>query len=145
MTKSLSPARICLLLAGAALLSTAAPSFAQSDPDEMVVTGRYGTMPDNVQSLSQTVSYADLDLSTVGGRAEFRHRLRLTARYLCEKLGESDTGSGVAPACRDAAVSDAMKRAGTLEAHVAPRGTTWVAGPAWTPPYPGEWVSRYPD
>lgn len=145
MTKNIPLTRFAWLLAGAALLGIASPSLAQDD-EEMVVTGRYGgTAPDSVKSLSQTVSYADLDLSTAGGRAEFRHRLRLTARFLCNKLGENDTSSSVAPSCRDAAVSDAMKRAGTLEAHFAPRGTTWVAGPAWSAPYPAAWVSEYPD
>ncbi len=145
MTKHFSPSRIAMLVAGAALIGSAVPAIAQSD-EEMVVTGRYGSVPDSAKSLSQTVSYADLDLSTAGGRAEFRHRLRLTARYLCGKLGENETGSaGVGPSCRDAAVQDAMSRAGTLEAHAAPRGTTWVASSAWAAPYPGEWVSRYPD
>jgi len=144
MTKLLSPTRIGLMAAGAALLAGAVPSFAQSD-EELVVTGRYGRAADNVQSLSQTVSYADLDLSTTAGRAEFRHRLRLTARYLCDKLGENDSSTGVVPSCRDAAMQDAMQRAGTLEAHFAPRGTTWVAGPAWSAPYPAAWVSQYPD
>ncbi len=110
------------------------------------MTGRYGgTVSEKVNSLSQTVSYRDLDLSTVGGRAEFRHRIRLTARFLCNKLGENDSSSGVVPSCRDAAMKDAMSRAGTLEAHVAPRGTTWVAGPSWTAPYPSTWISQYPD
>ena len=144
MKKLISPAKLGALIVGAALMATSAPALAQAD-EEMVVTGRYGKMPDSVTSLSQTVSYADLDLSTVAGRAEFRHRLRLTARFLCEKLGEENTSSSVVPSCRDAAVSDALSRAGTLEAHAAPRGTTWVAGPSWTAPYPTEWVSRYPD
>jgi len=140
---TMSPKKIGMLIAGAAIMAASAPAFAQTE-EELVVTGRYSKVPADVQSLSQTVSYADLDLSTVGGRAEFRHRLRLTARYLCEKLGESDTSS-VGPSCRQAAVDDAVRRAGTLEAHAAPRGTTWVAGPRWSAPYPGEWVSRYPD
>ena len=145
MKKLFSPARTGWLIASAAFLATAAPALAQAD-EEVVVTGRYGRVPDSVTSLSQRVSYADLDLSTAGGRAEFRHRLRLTARFLCEKLGESDTSSTtVVPSCRQAAVDDAMRRAGTLEANAAPRGTTWVAGPRWAPPYPSEWVSRYPD
>jgi UrcA family protein len=145
MTKYFSPKRAAVLIASAALIGMAAPAIAQSD-EEMVVTGRWhGTAPDSVQSLSQTVSYADLDLSTAGGRAEFRHRLRLTSRYLCGKLGESDSSDGVVPSCRDAAYSDAMQRAGTLEAHFAPRGTTWVSGPHWTAPYPEAWVSQYPD
>jgi UrcA family protein len=119
------------------------PAFAQS-PEEIIVTGRYRKVPDNVQSLSQSVSYADLDLSTSAGKQELRHRLSLTARYLCQKLGESDTATPPVPSCRDAAVKDAMDRVGTLEAHLAPRGTAWVAGPAWQAPYPPDWSSRYP-
>jgi UrcA family protein len=141
MKKLLFPA----LIAGAAFVGFASPSIAQSD-EELVVTGRYGgALPESVKSLSQTISYADLDLSSTAGRAEFRHRIRLTARYLCGKLGENDTATGVGPSCRDAATQDAVKRAGTLEAHFAPRGTTWVAASAWSPPYPTTWTSQYPD
>jgi UrcA family protein len=144
MKKILTPTRVALAIAGAALIGVASPGLAQDE--ELVVTGRYGgTVPESVRSLSQTVSYRDLDLSTAGGRAEFRHRIRLTARFLCNKLGESDTATSVVPSCRDAATRDALNRAGTLEAHFAPRGTTWVAGPAWTPPYPATWTSQYPD
>ena len=106
--------------------------------------GRYGRVPDRVQSLSQTVSYADLDLSIPADRAEFRHRLNLTARYLCDKLGESDTSSSVVPTCRDAAVQDAMSRVGTVEEHFAPRGTTWTRRSRWNAPYPPDWNTRYP-
>ncbi|MBO9380552.1 UrcA family protein [Sphingomonas histidinilytica] len=143
MTRSISTTSLAAI-AGALLLGAATPAFAQ-DGEELVVTGRYGKVPDSVQSLSQTVSYADLDLSTKGGRAEFRHRLKLTARYLCEKLGESSTSTPIAPSCQDAAVSDALKRAGTIEESFAPRGTAWVAAPRWHAPYPDDWYSRYPD
>ena len=132
------------LLAGAGLGSLATSAMAQSSVDELTVTGRYGRGPDSMQTLSQVVSYADLDLSTAAGRREFRSRLSLTARYLCEKLGEASTGDGVAPSCRQAAVKDAMDRAGTLEASFAPRGTTWTSGPAWKTPYPSDWASKYP-
>lgn len=135
--------RLGLAVAGAALFAASAPGFAQ-DSEEIIVSGRYGTLPDSVQSASQSVGYADLDLSTVGGRNELKRRLNLTARYLCEKLGETDTSSSVAPSCRDAAVKDAMARVGTIEAHVAPRGSAWVAPPAWQAPYPADWVERYP-
>ena len=131
-------------LAGAATLGGVRLSAAQTTVEELTVTGRYGRAPESVQSLSQVVSYADLDLSTDAGRRELRHRISLTARYLCDKLGESSTGDALAPSCRDAAVKDASDRAGTLEAHFAPRGTTWVAPPAWTPPYPADWVTLYP-
>ena len=108
------------------------------------MTGRYGRVPDSVQSLSQAVSYADLDLSTKAGRDALHHRVALTARYLCDKMGESSTASPIAPSCRDAAVKDAMGRVGTIEEGFAPRGTTWVAGTRWQAPYPADWTQRYP-
>jgi UrcA family protein len=137
-------ARVGCLMAGMAFLATAMPAFAQSD-EEIIVTGRYGRVPADATSLSQHVSYADLDLSTAAGRDILRHRLKLTARYLCDKLGESDTSSAVTPTCRDAAVADAMSRVGTIEAHFAPRGSAWVPGTAWAAPYPQEWYTAYPD
>ena len=124
-------------------LLMASSSMAQP-PEEIIVTGRYGRVPENVQSLSHPVSYADLDISTKAGKDELRRRLSLTARFLCDKLGESDSGSPVVPSCRDAAVKDAMARAGTIEEGFAPRGTTWVAGSRWQPPYPADWTTRYP-
>lgn len=132
-----------VLFATGLLFATAMPAIAQP-PEEITVTGRYGRVPDSVQSLSQPVSYADLDLSTKAGKDELRHRVALTARYLCEKMGETDSGSGVLPSCRDAAVRDAMQRVGTVEEGFAPRGTTWVAGTRWQPPYPADWSQRYP-
>jgi UrcA family protein len=136
------------ILASLALAATAAafPSVAsaQDAPEDIVVTGSYGRVPDSVRSLSQAVSYADLDLSTRSGRDEMRHRVSLTARFLCDKLGESATGDALAPSCRQAATNDAMKRLGTVEASFAPRGTTWVHPPAWAAPYPADWYTRYP-
>jgi len=129
----------CALL----LASTALPAFAQTN-EEIIVTGRYGTAPDSVQSLSQNVSYADLDLSTKAGKEELRRRLSLTARFLCDKLGEPTTASPPVPSCRDAATNDAMQRVGTIEASFAPRGTGWVAPSPWQAPYPAEWAKRYP-
>jgi UrcA family protein len=132
------------ILAGAALFAVAAPAQAQSTVEELTVTGHYGgPLPDNVRSISQTVSFADLDLSTGDGRHELKHRISLTARYLCDKLGESDTSDGVAPSCRDAATKDADAQADTVIASFT-RGTTWAAGPAWSPPYPRTWVETYP-
>lgn len=145
MKKTHISAGLCGALIGAALIGAAAPAFGQ-DGEDIVVTGRYGRVPDNVQSLSQRVSYADLDLATESGRRILKHRISLTARYLCDKLGESaGTDSPITPSCRDAAVRDAMDRIGTLEAHFAPRGTAWMAGPAWQAPYPSEWDTRYPQ
>jgi len=117
---------------------------AQAAPEEIIVTGNYGRAPDSARTLSQSVSYADLDLSTKAGRDEMQHRLKLTARFLCDKLGESSTGDSLTPSCRDAAVRDANKRFGTIEASFAPRGTTWVRPSPWSPPYPTDWTARYP-
>ena len=110
-------------------------------PEQIVIVGHYRRLPDNVESASLTVGYGDLDLSIPADREILRHRISLTARYLCDKLGESDTGPG---SCRDAATRDAMQRVGTIWAHVAPRGTAWVRPPAWSPPYPQTWVTQYP-
>lgn len=134
-----------LVIAGVALTTISVPGLAQTDGEELVVTGRYGPSPDSLESLSQAVSYHDLDLSTKAGQTELRHRLKLTARYLCGKLGEPEQTTAVGDSCQQAAVKDAMSRVGTLEAHAVPRGTGWVAGTAWAPPYPVEWVTRYPE
>ena len=128
----------------AAAFCLAMPVAAQSGSEEITVTGHNGRLPDSVQTVSQSVSYADLDLSTKSGKDELRHRLNLTARFLCEKLGETDTPDPVVPTCREAAVKDAMDRVGTIEAHFAPRGSAWVAPQAWAPPYPQDWSTRYP-
>ena len=137
--------KVCALLAGASLASFALPVLAQSSVEELVVTGHIGKVPDSTRTLSRPVSYADLDLSTDVGRHVLRQRIGLTARWLCDKLGESGGGDALAPSCRDAATKDAMARLGTLEQGFAPRGTTWVAGPAWATPYPPDWTTRYPD
>jgi UrcA family protein len=113
----------------------------QPAPEEIVIVGRFRRLPDNVQSASLAVGYADLDLSNPDDRKILRRRISLTARYLCDKLGESDTGPG---SCRDAATQDALRRVGTIEEHFAPRGTAWVRPPAWAPPYPNAWVQQYP-
>jgi len=131
-----------LILSGL-LFANSGVSLAQYSED-ITVTGRYGRVPDSVQSLSQAVSYADLDLSTKAGKDELRHRVALTARYLCGRLGESDSASPVAPSCRDAALKDAMARVGTVEEGFAPRGTSWVAGTRWQAPYPEDWYTKYP-
>jgi len=130
------------LVVSAAVLPTLA--MAQGNSEEIIVSGRYGRVPDNAQTASQAVSYADLDLSTSAGRDELRHRVNLTARFLCDKLGESATGDSLTPSCRQAAAQDALKRVGTLEEGFAPRGTAWVRPPAWTAPYPNDWTTRYP-
>jgi UrcA family protein len=117
------------------------PVVVQTVPDQIVIVGRYRRLPDNVENASTVVGYADLDLSIPADRDILRHRISLTARYLCDKLGETDTGPG---SCRDEATRDGMQRVGTIWEHLAPRGTAWVRPPAWIPPYPQAWVTEYP-
>lgn len=117
------------------------PVVVQPAPEQIVIVGHYGKLPDSVESASQIVGYSDLDLSFPADRDILRHRISLTARYLCDKLGESDTGPG---SCRDTATRDALQRVGTIWAHAAPRGTAWVRPQAWVAPYPQAWVTEYP-
>ena len=133
------------IVAGLGAAAVSLPASAQGSVEELVVTGRLGNVPDSARSLSRPVSYADLDLSTEAGRRILHQRVSLTARWLCDKLGEGGAGDALAPSCRDAAVKDAKQRLGTIEAGFAPRGTTWVAGPAWATPYPADWATKYPD
>jgi len=134
---------LCGALTAGGLALAAAPAAAQTTVEEFTVMGRYGPN-DNVRSLSQVVSYADLDLSTMAGQAELRHRVRLTARYLCDKLGENESVTGPAPTCRADAEQRAMAQANDVISHFPPRGGTWVAGPVWVGPYPPTWVQTYP-
>lgn len=131
-----------VLTFAAVMFAGATPANAQDAPnEEITVIGNYERAPDGARSLSQAVSYADLDLSTQWGWDELHHRIRLTARYLCDKLGEPRFAmSPATKSCSDQAAQDAFHRLGTSAELRAPRGTTWVAGPAWAPPYPGSWV-----
>jgi UrcA family protein len=134
------PALCKLGLAATAMAAFSVPASAQDYEDEgIVVVGTYERVPSDAQSLSQKVSYADLDLSTGWGWDEFRHRVHLTARFLCDKLGEPRVESPPASTCSTAAERDAMRRFGTSKQNRAPRGTAWVAGPAWVAPYPADW------
>ena len=74
--------KILIALGAASLTAFAAPVLAQPTTEDIIVEGRYGTVPDSVKTLSQAVSYADLDLSTQAGRDLLRQRIRLTARFL---------------------------------------------------------------
>ena len=135
----------CGLLTAVAMIGAATPAMAQDDQEDIVITGHYGRLPSNVETASQHVSYADLDLSYPPDRRLLRHRIELTARYLCNRLGETDGSAGdPIPSCREVAVRDALARVGTVEAHFAPRGTAWVAPARWQAPYPDAWDTTYP-
>jgi UrcA family protein len=132
------------LASAAPVLAQPAPQPPPPPPEEIVIVGHYGRVPDNADSVSLTVGYADLDLSNPVDRDILRHRIALTARFLCRKLGEPDISTPGEPSCREQATQDALRRVGTIEANFAPRGTAWVRPPPWVPPYPTGWMQQYP-
>jgi UrcA family protein len=92
--------------AAAGVLLAAAPAFAQ-EVEELTVVGRAG--PDGeARSLSQAVSYADLDLTLAADQDALKSRVSDAARGLCDRLGEGSTSAAFGPSCRDAAVRDAQ-------------------------------------
>lgn len=116
------------LLAAGGLAAAATPAAAQV-VEEITVMGRMG--PDGrPTSLSRTVSYRDLDLTTPYGEEELRRRIRDTARDLCSELGEPSraTTGGLLPSCRAEAERDAFASMQVAVAAAVPRG------PAWAPP-----------
>lgn len=124
----------------AVTLLSAVPASAQGYEDDIVVSGRHGSLRD-APSLSQAVRYDDLDIYSWEGREELRYRIRQTARHLCDRLGENDASSPVIPSCRDAAARDAMRRVGTYDAGYAPDDTVWLEPGPWDAPS----YSRYDD
>jgi UrcA family protein len=86
--------------------ASAAPAFAQS-VDELTIYGR----PGDAQTLSEAVSYSDLDLTYADDRAVLRHRVNDTARRLCRELNSDDASFGnLGRSCQDIAVRDAMRQ-----------------------------------
>jgi UrcA family protein len=114
MKPALKSKVLLLAAAAAAALASLVPAVAQAAP-EVTVTGRYGVGPDT-RSLSQRVSYADLDLSTPAGRTALRQRVRQTARELCSQLsGRAAPGAPMVRTC----VRDAVESVAALEPQLA--------------------------
>jgi UrcA family protein len=104
----LASRRLYAVVAAGVVLA-GAPAFAQT-VDELTVTGRLG--PDGApRSLSQAVSYGDLDLRLASDQAALKSRVRDAARGLCDRLGEGDAAYvPIVPSCRDAAYNDAISQ-----------------------------------
>jgi len=115
MKSALKSKFLLLAAAAAAALASLVPAVAQAAAPEVTVTGRYGVGPET-RSLSQTVSYADLDLSTPPGRAALRQRVRQTARAVCSQL--SDRAPPGAPMVRTC-VHDAVASVAAMEPQLA--------------------------
>ncbi|MFI4964705.1 MAG: UrcA family protein [Caulobacterales bacterium] len=96
---------LATLTAATALLG-AAPALAQTI-DELTVTGQLAGP--RAQSLSEAVSYADLDLTAPADRDRLRMRVNDTARRICTRLNQdSPSPANLGRSCQDVAVRDAM-------------------------------------
>jgi UrcA family protein len=85
-----------LVFSGAALAQEAEAEFVVSSSRASGLTR--GSLPgasEQIISISQRVSYADLNLASTAGSREMEERVRNTARTLCEKLDQKYPLSGV--------------------------------------------------
>ena len=100
--------RSSILFAAAAGLATAAlalPAEAQT-LDELVVTGHAAR--NAPQSLSETVSYADLDLTRPRHRAILNARVNAAAGRVCDRLNETRPhAANLGHSCQEVAVRNA--------------------------------------
>jgi UrcA family protein len=114
--KRLTANRLALVMFGTFAFSGVA--LAQEPGTEFVVSSARSSglarssligASDEVISISQRVSYADLNLATASGSREMEARVRNTARTLCEKLDQNYPLSGTsAETCVKNAVSKGM-------------------------------------
>ena len=97
---------LTLATLAATVVATAAPAFAQS-VEEFTVYGRHRyAEPD---TMSERVSYADLDLVYAADRAELMRRVNYAARDVCDRLNEAGPSpANLGRSCRDEAVRGAM-------------------------------------
>ena len=100
--KRLTANRLALVMFGT--LAFAGAAVAQEPEAEFVVSstrasgvarGSLPGVPVEVISISQRVSYADLNLASTSGSQAMEERVRNTARTLCEKLDQKYPLSGV--------------------------------------------------
>jgi UrcA family protein len=118
------------------LALAAVPAAAQT-LEELTITGRLG--PDGrLETLSEAVSYADLDLRYRADQQVLRQRIRDTARSICRRLGADDAQrpSPSIPTCESEAVNGAMPQFRTALAR-APNRALARAQPA--APYAGSY------
>jgi len=99
--------RFALTAAAASLAAAAlaAPACAQT-VEELTVTGH--TLRNAPQSLSETVSYADLDLTQKSQRAILERRVSDAAGRICDRLNEARPGAAnLGHSCQEVAVRNA--------------------------------------
>ena len=102
------PSQRSFFLAAACGLAAAAvtlPARAQT-AEELVVTGH--ALRNQAQSLSETVSYADLDLTQRSQRAILEARVNDAAGRVCDRLNETRPSAGnLGHSCQEVAVRGA--------------------------------------
>lgn len=97
---------LMLAAAIAAVTTVSIPAFAQARVAEITVTGHWREPP---QSMSKTVSYADLDLREHAARKTLEHRVHAAAQEVCDKLGEKRPHhTSLGRSCQERAIHDAQ-------------------------------------
>lgn len=127
---------ICAAVAAAGLAAAATPAFAQPVAGEVVVIGHGGEGP-FLRSVSEPVSYTDLDLSSPQGRAVLHERIRAAAADVCRQLRfRNMTGSAILPSCENDAVAAARAQERLAYAQAAPPAYAYAPPPpaAYVPP-----------
>jgi len=94
--------------AAAAALAFAAPALAQTI-EELTVTGHIPAQ--RLRSLSERVSFADLDLTYAPDRDRLEMRVNNAARRVCTQLNQqSPNAANLGHSCQEVAVRDAMSQ-----------------------------------
>jgi UrcA family protein len=109
------------ILCGAGLLSAGMSAYAQE------AVSQFADVPAG-HSLSSTVAYRDLDLTTLAGRAELRRRVWVAAKQLCSRLDSTSEIAGVAPSCEDAARIKVIETERAIIAQAIPPGLKVARG-----------------
>lgn len=93
-------------VASLAALALAVPALGQTI-DELTITGH--ALRNRPQSLSETVSYADLDLTVAGNRDILSRRISAAAGRVCDRLDEPRPSAGnLGHSCQEVAERGAM-------------------------------------
>jgi UrcA family protein len=100
-----------LLLAGAASAQGAGRKLSVSNVEDVA----------QAQAISASVAYADLNLATSAGQAEFNRRVRSAARRLCRRLHPDVWKDNLAHACEQQAIHEALATEQAIVARAAVR------------------------
>jgi UrcA family protein len=109
----------------------------QTTVDELVVTAPNAPgekAGEQKQVFAYKLSYADLDLKTATGQSALRHRIRLTAKYVCDRLAATDNKPYTVTDCRRKAIDGAEAQAARAISAAEARQGPFHRGPPWQPP-----------